>query len=529
MTYGERYLRISHFISYCAKLNVKTDHRKLEHYEREGIMYPVARVVKPDEYVKREYAWQMQPNLSVTFDEWPDMARLYESLRDTTISDEELVESFDREFGRNPCLVQPALTDYSPWDAYKVVVTQANDQDIYQGTVEHFYSHWQVHQLYLLQQSPDLYANYHLLTSLCDACKAQQLFRPWVMEKEQYRTFEGMATFYDALSFYITMYNRERRRTFAHVPELHRIKTLDATQHEVFQQRLRNHAQFVITRYALTENHLFTFLHFLLEKLADYRDAERAKLAGELSHDIRYLASFLWAATGKDWEGIADEIAKTNYYTKQAFRHLDSGTKVRDTARDALAFFFKENRSTLSTFGIIESDIDGLLRFCDDNDLSLLLHTLDDSIATLEEEKKFLRITRYVTFKNFAMSLEFFLKALAQKAVAKGRADLVGLEGGTLVPVITKVMKNETAWIHIFGNYSKKAGPADFSANLAAIQAEPNDIARHFLLACLARNLTVHRQPIDDWFYGDLFGELLRSIQTALFYSWSVAKREHWV
>ena len=45
--YGERYAEVSLFIDYCRNLNVKTDERELEYYEKTDVMLPVARVVYP--------------------------------------------------------------------------------------------------------------------------------------------------------------------------------------------------------------------------------------------------------------------------------------------------------------------------------------------------------------------------------------------------------------------------------------------------------------------------------------------------
>ena len=49
--YGNRYLRATQFTSHCRSLNVSVDLRELEHYEKEGLMLPVARVLYPDDYV----------------------------------------------------------------------------------------------------------------------------------------------------------------------------------------------------------------------------------------------------------------------------------------------------------------------------------------------------------------------------------------------------------------------------------------------------------------------------------------------
>jgi hypothetical protein len=106
--------------------------------------------------------------------------------------------------------------------------------------------------------------------------------------------------------------------------------------------------------------------------------------------------------------------------------------------------------------------------------------------------------------------------------------------------VIQSVLKNETAWFPLFekktnNGFTRAKNSAEFFTKLNQlahdtdlVQSEETYWARVFLIASLARNLTVHVYPNDDWFYGDLFGEMLRAAIYAILYSWQVAKREGW-
>ena len=113
--YGDRYAEVGRFIGYCQDLNVKTDERELEYYERTGVMLPVARVVYPGEFIVQldrheqdgDYGWN-------GFDEWPDLAGLAEKFspsprRNKALDDEDLVYCFDRamDSGGNPYLTVP--------------------------------------------------------------------------------------------------------------------------------------------------------------------------------------------------------------------------------------------------------------------------------------------------------------------------------------------------------------------------------------------------------------------------------------
>jgi hypothetical protein len=106
-----------------------------------------------------------------------------------------------------------------------------------------------------------------------------------------------------------------------------------------------------------------------------------------------------------------------------------------------------------------------------------------------------------------------------------------------LIPTIQKVMKNE-AWISLFSKKIDKTSAKDSAGffvklnelllDSELVQSEDAYWARIFLIASLARNLTAHIYPGDDWFYGKLFDEMLQSTIYAILYSWQKAKREGW-
>jgi hypothetical protein len=155
--YGVRYLTVQHFVRYCASLNVKTDLRELEYYEKTGVMSPVARVVYPDDYATLRTLWTTneQPKL----EKWPELLRLFEQPRFLpqhyiSLSDEELIDSFDREMGQNPHLIRPTIDTYRPWNSYKVTVSYRGEQQLTGSTADHYYSYWQVYHLHFIQQYP---------------------------------------------------------------------------------------------------------------------------------------------------------------------------------------------------------------------------------------------------------------------------------------------------------------------------------------------------------------------------------------
>jgi hypothetical protein len=543
--YSVRYITADQFVRYCADLNVETDNRELEHYEKAGIMLPVARLVYPEEYIRLNTLWFLgMINELPQQDKWPELARLFEKSRVileqyADLQDDELIDSFDREIEKNPYLIRPTTETYKSWDSYDMLVTYQEGHQLTKSTVEHYYCSWQVHQLYHIQQFPDLYDNSILIDHISDEIK--QLGFPRAPSQIALRELNGLAPMFDALSFWITMYNRERSRTFALVAEEHRVKHLDAQQHQAYQDRLTADSKLVMARYGITIDDFYKFLYELIELYNDYRKKERYKLSEELRNDIIYQAQLIEAISGSDWEAIAEELGKRyTFWTKQNFRHLDILTKERDEARDLLTPFAVKYTDALGEFNIPSpkftfsaTEIDELLDYCEHNGLSVLPTALSGMIATQEDfEEKFRRVSLYTNIKNALTALEYLLKIFAQNGG-------IVIDRSTLNPTIKNVMKNE-AWISLFVEKSKKhlkeaKDSAEFFVKLNElvgdtdlVQSEDAYWARVFLIASLARNLTVHAYPTGDWFYGELFDEMLRAAIYAILYSWKVAKREGW-
>jgi hypothetical protein len=542
----ERYITVDRFIKYCSDSNISTSRHELEHYEKAGIMLPTVRLIYPEEYVRKRTLWF----LGVTKEapeqaEWPELQRLSEKFRIipehyADLKDEELIDSFDREMGKNPYLVRPTPETYKPWDSFNVTVHYQDENQISESTVEHYYSYWQVHQLYFLQQYPDLYENAFFLKYIPDEIKQRGF--PRAPSPDVLRNFKGLARMFDALSFWVTVYNRERNRTFALIPEEHHVKHLDIQQHQDYENRLADDARLIPEQYGITIDDLYEFLFNLIKLYNDYREKERYKLSEELRGQIIYQAQLIEALSGSDWAEIGEQIGKRySSWTKQGFLHLDILAKERDEARDLLTFFTGKYIEVLAKLNITNpkytfspAETDAFLDYCENIGLTVMLTALSGMISTEEEStKKFRRVSLYTNIKNLLTTLEFLLKTFAQNG------DIV-IDRKTLNPIIQKVMKNEV-WNSLFVEETKKGftgaeRPEEFFEKFNKLMSNPDLVrtedtfwARVFLIVSLARNLTVHTYPIENWFYGDLFNEILQATIYAILYSWQTAKREGWV
>ena len=269
--YGERYANHHRFVTYCRELNVETSGSELENYEKIGAMLPVARLVYPDKYIFQEYEnRQRGQQCTAGLDEWQKLTDLSEGFGPfpfgfESLADEQLVHCYDREMdsGQNPHIFRPDGVSVQPWDEYRVKVHNKNGFELKQPTAEHFYSYWQAHQLFYIQDFPDLYKNKQLIEHIPQEVK-EKLHLPRQHRTELLADFKGMRRLFDVLSFWIVVYTRERGRTFARIPERNGIRTLSRAQLSSYRKRLDTDAKMVMQRFKLDRESLYGFLRQLL-------------------------------------------------------------------------------------------------------------------------------------------------------------------------------------------------------------------------------------------------------------------------
>lgn len=547
--YENRFLTLQQFIGYCSELNIKTDENELEDYEKNFIFYPIVRLSYPLDFIHLREKFsnglvQQAPELRM----WRDFYSIYDRMRFNLedwadLTDDELVNSFDRQLGKNSNLTQPSNEIFRPWSEYQTIVGISEEYEHSVPFVEHFYSYWQVHHLFYIQQFPDLYKNRFYLNWVPDDIK-KQLGRPWSPNYERLKSFDGRANLFDALSFWIEVYKRERNRTFSLAPEKYHIRKITDLQYQQYKKRLSDNAKTVQARFALTNDSLFYFLKNLLDLHRNYQNDEHIKLAAALSNDILYLTDFISNSTNLDEDAVSDQLAKMfSRFERNALRNLVPQKKELDEAHRVLQNFVRGYCTNIQKLGVkecawefSEDQIEEFLTHCKTLGLELLLASLAGMIATSDElANKFRPINLLSNFKNISTIFEFFLKDIADR-------NKIQLQGRGLHHAINALMRQEKDW---FGDFSDKANKGltqgsnqkEFFLNFSKIEdylasnlSENSFWARTFLVAALARNFVTHSFTSEYHFYTeDFLGQLSQSTIYCFLYSWQVAKRKKWV
>ena len=268
--YGERFLQARDFLRHCESINVKARREELEHYEKTGVMLPVVRLINPDAYVIERARLVFSGSVQlVDKSKWPELRRLDERLTlfrfpedYEGLTDEELIDCFDREMDTNPYLTRPNAATFRAWEEFRIQIPGIYDGELSESTAEHYYSYWQVHQLHYIQKFPELYRYRRLFEHLPDDAESTLGLRS--PNVEYFVDFKGMHRYFDALSYWMTVYARERGRTFATVDEENGFRQLSDAQANVYRAKLEAHADTVLASFNLCSNDLYGFLRQLI-------------------------------------------------------------------------------------------------------------------------------------------------------------------------------------------------------------------------------------------------------------------------
>jgi hypothetical protein len=536
--YGQRYLESSHFISFCSELRIDVSQNELEHYESEGVLLPVARVIMPDEYVQevvRQSAHKLESEVMIPGFEHLDRL-LYgyspsKRLIAAKLKDEELTHQIDWEFAQgNKFLMQPKEGDFKPWHLYSAKVRTPVGAEYERNTAKHYYHYWQAYQVYSLQQHYPVFAKYPWVLAHIKEADLVYL-RPSASNRVS--GFNGRALIHDALSYYIELYQSEEARTFAAIPLNGPIKRLNDAQLAQYHLAQAGHAQEVYKRYDLSEEQLYRFMLDMLERRTDYGRDEKMKLTYALDNDLIYLGRFTMAVTNMTFEETADALVRNggSFWAKENFRHLDKALEVYDHAKATFERLKDEFNKEFPNVAIATADIDSLMTFIEAGDQFIIPFTIFETDASINNPIAFQRTERFIGLKNLTTGLECLLRQIAIRPPKN--PDLTS----TLRPLIQSNFPEWNGDFHrILNLKTQPTQPIEFIDNILDIYTDPTlDAAVHgpairrFLIAYWARNMSGHYYTLEDDLYSDLYGIAYKSVLYAMLYSWGHARSKGWV
>lgn len=516
--HGERYIEFQRFVAYCRSMRADPDltSSHLELYEKEGLLFPVARVISPSEYVNlRQAQFSVEGDPGAAIPGWEGLEKLlYGSNHD------DLLHKFDAEFDRqNKYLINPARTQFQAWDLYRVELESSAGETYLKESAAHYYHYWQIYQVYEIRQKFPIFSKYH---ALYEALKEKmpawaQNYHPGT--PNHLVDLYGYYQRFDALSFFTTLYANEQVKTFL-LPG-GKIRSLDEEAYKEYLARQKEHAQFVLKQFGLKDriNSLYEFLIYLLDLHSNFQRQEKMQLVKEVEKDLFHLIRFIFFVTGQKFDQISQALKPlTDFGMQKQFRHLDKALLVQDEVRTVFQYILNEYNRLFPNAILSTRELDQFVSFFYSKPLFIFPYAVYEIQENLNNTKLFPRMSLYISLSNLSVGLETFLRTLVN-----GK-DLYNL----IVNLYGRDPTQKSLWLAQFNIYIQNHGGAGTVARLYDVVTDPhlNEIARMFLVSYYARNLVMHEYTEDSEFFDQVFSKVYISICYGLFYSWHFALRQ---
>lgn len=535
--FGKRYLTSSRFVSFCDAVGVRScSEQELEEYERQGCLFPVARLLRPPEYTVAYRDAELAGESTFQVDEahWP-FHELDRSLRlpDLWRRDphpRDLRHPIDAAWGTVPELIRPHQEVYLPWESYERDLT-IGATNVRCTLAEHFYHHWQAHELYDVRwQSRHMYGE--------DS-------RPIRWSADQTASGSlGLAMGFEVVSRF--QHLRERRVALAFEGEAAdrdgRI-FLSHQQQSQLQEFMRQDATEVCSDLGVTETAIYGFLRNLFALHHGYELSERVRLAKTLERDVWRTVELIEALTGHTTEEIAETAGRgpgfTSPYLVQLFPNrrkevLDKCTRIlKGLAR-------REYNRRCPNYAAREADVEALVRFLESTDLSLLLYTVAEANDAFYATHSWRAAATYLALKSLASLPETLMRTII---LGSGDTQLMNayrvLPNPTLYPLACLLLqgREQSIWskYETFNAYRSAADAVELSTKLthlvseaAAAQDDAEYLGATLALATLLRNFTSHHMLEDSALLEGHYLASVQSIVGTILLAWKVAQTQGW-
>lgn len=514
--YGKRYIEANGFVSYCRSLNIDISESELEFCEREKLLFPVARILIPDDYVK--YMFDIVHNPSNPYyhkhqfkfpDKWIKIYRLLNKNNFPLSHKDGGIYFFDKQFGKNKYLVRPIETPFKPWECYKVIAGKIGDNEIKQDTAKHYYHYWQAYQIVEIQRYLEFCCKMTLkenIDFLQNKNYPLYYHIPFSRSKVANGDYVGVNNEFDALSFFIRQTNsKEAEFIDKGKPIGGGFKQLSTRQIGTLEKENKCIAEYVCHRFSLDENGLFVFLRKLLELHIDYERNERTKLAREIRKDASYLVSFITYKTGLKSLDVSKKIGRLGGHSGNYLDVIfpNQIEKAKQRATPTFESFLKDYNTALPSRRIIDENLKHFLSFCEETDTLSFMSAIADINEEWFNRDSLSETVLISSLRECACFPERLGELVAKKTRKRTIKSLVTKR--ITLKVVIQTFFNQESWFNSlirmweikssFNTVTEFEQKYNFlvGQNTLSTNREEDNIFRALLLTSLIRNYVVHR------------------------------------
>jgi hypothetical protein len=534
--FGKQFLNTHDFIALCNAVGIYgCTEMELEEFERERLLFPVARVVMPDDYAHAFYQYMDNPasELVIPDDLLPfhelDWALRYKvQIPSRNIVDQDFRHPIDKNWERVDGLYKPIQEEYRPWENYSIEFT-IGDRILHRSTVAHYYHYWQIYELYQVRKrQKGMYG---------DNCFLEQLGGPGHDDRQ------SPLYFFDAVSYFRHLYSSFSSLFFNAIePNNDGQIVLNQTQQGELEQAAKQYASDTVEVYELDENSMYAGLRQMMELHADYEQADRIRLASSLRRDIWYSTELIHFSLGIPTEDIAAQAGSVANFIGNYLELLfpNRREQVRDKSLSILRSLVTEHNRHTTNYSISDNDIVDLFNYTEATELAWFEYILNELNDAFFSQHSWSTASILLHLQSLASFPESLMKTLIlRNSDIATQADLQNQLNPGLSTVINLVYRNINPPIlnhYQNANHWSARDSIQFTQNLsnllAVLPAATHDemfVGVNLAIATLIRNFTSHFVIENQDVLQGQYVLCLRAIITTILSSFFVARNKGWV
>jgi hypothetical protein len=294
-----KYLEVEEFVDYCKKCKVHTSTSELEAYEKARLLFPVYRLIKPDDYVRAvfEYKYRIPSEIN---GEWQEMDELQSALTSYCLPRNPFFERTLSTghpldcayFDKSPFLHMPSADEFKPWEEYKIIAGTIEGYPIQEDTAEHYYSPWQIFVLDELNERYTILENY-----VAGSRQGWGIFNKEIRPSKLVEFSE----FFQTVSTFMMI----EPLIWLDMTLDHKKSSIEGELLEKILRRIEFAAKKEYEKHV--HNEWIKFIRKLVELYSKYLEEEKIKLSDELKIFLSNSSNMIMYATQKPFEEICDE------------------------------------------------------------------------------------------------------------------------------------------------------------------------------------------------------------------------------
>lgn len=403
--YGERYLPHKNFIHLCSSLGIKKlgsdiDEKWLEYLEKNKILLPEYRIVKPAWYLNYFYKYNYTQLEKIKSKKWKQLDNLFQSIEnwETTFF---VFHPFDKQKIKSDYLIKPSISNFSRWRINYTKRIKNEERYLPKGRDVHYYPYWRAYQVYEINKvctqkylvnvfDKETSRRYNSLRRI--PCKKAKIWTLPSSPEIYFKEIFGEDNNFDMLSFYIQSVRRAGQ-----VPrqiqllELSDVQEVRDNYYAIIKNRKICIATTVIEKYKLTIERLMIFLKYLCEKYFRYEDESLLKLSYMLRFDIIYLRNLLIDGFNLSNLEIEKKLGKISFkHHTNPLRYIFMG-ELAEARQDAYRIFedFVKRTFIINKIDMPKNEFEEFLTFLDENDMDAIYVTIYDHYYLPSDYRKY--------------------------------------------------------------------------------------------------------------------------------------------